>query len=317
MDRVLFGLQVPALRGQVLPQYFAAVLQGIVTAAGRGEFVLGKPQGVPAILLRQPALFLQQALAPLPCPLQQLIGVVHPGPCELGGLLGLGHRLVPGRTGLARRVQRLFRGLCSALRLFERLRSRFVVQFVGRDRRLRGFDPLQCGGQGLLGIPDPGVQLGLLPRLALEFVLSMADGLFQPRHRGRDVVELRLRGLQIPFEIGPQHSLLLRLGLLPAALGLQTGQRGLRRHEFLILTGQPFLLPAQAQQQQFRTPLAPGRGQVLVALGDLGLPGELGRLTVHFLAHVVQPLQVLARVADAVFGLAPALLVLGDARRLL
>ena len=59
------------------------------------------------------------------------------------------------------------------------------------------------------------------------------------------------------------------------------------------------------------------RLQRLVLARDLGLAAELLELRLELAPDVVDAREVLARVGEAVLGLAPPLLVLGDARRLL
>ena len=54
--------------------------------------------------------------------------------------------------------------------------------------------------------------------------------------------------------------------------------------------------------------------QRVVLRGDLGLRLELVEVGVQLAQDVLDARQVLARVLQAVLGLAPALLVLGDAR---
>ena len=55
--------------------------------------------------------------------------------------------------------------------------------------------------------------------------------------------------------------------------------------------------------------------QFAIALGGAGLALQMVELARQFLAHVVQPLEVLLGVPDPVFGFAAALLVLRDAGR--
>ena len=91
----------------------------------------------------------------------------------------------------------------------------------------------------------------------------------------------------------------LQRGFQPRAVGLQRGGgRGQR-------------LPAQCQQPGLQLALSGAQRPVL--LGGTRLPGQHLQAALEFLAHVGEAVEVLARVADAGFGLAPAFLVLRDA----
>ena len=69
------------------------------------------------------------------------------------------------------------------------------------------------------------------------------------------------------------------------------------------------------QCQQLRLQLALAAHVLLVAAGNAGLALQMADLLVDFLAKVIQPLEVLTRVRDAVFGLPAAILVARDTRR--
>jgi hypothetical protein len=71
------------------------------------------------------------------------------------------------------------------------------------------------------------------------------------------------------------------------------------------------------ERQRLRLELTLALHALLVAARDAGLTLQMPYLLVDLLAQVVQPFQVLARVRYAVFRFAPAVLVAGDARRLL
>ena len=201
---------------------------------------------------------------------------------------GLGLRGELAHRGLARR-ERLARGPGATALGFELLRQR-----LQRRARL--------------------LQLALAPRaqlaLVLDALLDAADparGLVVALLHGRE----RLLGLAVGgaarFELG-LHAPLARERRLHRGLGLAHACGGLR------VLG---LERAQAQREELRAHALGLGPELAVALGGARLALQLLQLLLHLLAQVVEPLEVLARVADAVLGLAPALLVLGDAGRLL
>ncbi len=74
---------------------------------------------------------------------------------------------------------------------------------------------------------------------------------------------------------------------------------------------------AQPQRQQFRGKRALLLLELLVAARGIGLALQVADLLLDLVAHVLQALEVLARVGDAALGLAAPLLVARDAGRLL
>ena len=72
----------------------------------------------------------------------------------------------------------------------------------------------------------------------------------------------------------------------------------------------------QAQRQQLGLQLALFFLERLIAPRGGRLALQVANLLFHLFAQIVQPIQILARVADAVFGLAAPLLVARDARGL-
>ena len=73
----------------------------------------------------------------------------------------------------------------------------------------------------------------------------------------------------------------------------------------------------EAQRQQFRLQFALLFLQDLVAARGGGLALQVADLLLHFLAQIVQAVQILARLGDAAFGFAAPLLVARNARGLL
>ncbi len=73
----------------------------------------------------------------------------------------------------------------------------------------------------------------------------------------------------------------------------------------------------QAQRQQFGLQLALFFLERLIAPRGGRLALQVANLLLHLFAQIVQPIQILAGMADAVFGFAAPLLVARDARRLL
>ena len=117
--------------------------------------------------------------------------------------------------------------------------------------------------------------------------------------------------------VGVRDSRLLELGL-EAALGRQR-----RVQPALLICDVPrvasgFLVAgAPLEREVLGFELALRRLELAIPLGQRCLTLEVGQPTAELLAQVVQAIEVLQRVAYPVLGLAPALLVHGDAGRLL
>ena len=153
-------------------------------------------------------------------------------------------------------------------------------------------------------------------KLALAQLLRVLDGLFDTGDLGAHLVVRALHFVEVLGALGVLFARLLDLALHPALLGDRRLQGILGSRKIALVPLGLLIEYAQAHGQQLRRCL-PLLGLVLlVTLCRLCLAVEMANLFVDFVNKVCEPLEVLARVADAVFGLAPALLVLGDAGRL-
>ena len=145
----------------------------------------------------------------------------------------------------------------------------------------------------------------------------MRDLLLDPRQRTADFVIGRLHAAERGTGVLATHAPGLQLALGLALLGDQLLQPGLLAREPLAQRLQLGVQGAEFQRLPLRVPdpaLGLDRG---VLLGLPRLPGQVLELLAHFLAQVVEPVEVLAGVADAGLGLLATLLVLGDAGRFL
>ncbi len=150
--------------------------------------------------------------------------------------------------------------------------------------------------------------------LALAQLARVLDALFDPRHLGARLVVAALNRVQ-SFGLGGlvgANALDVRLRLaqirdhrLHRRLAARSG--GVAHAGFQIEA-------LQAQRQQLGEQLALFFLQGLIAARRGRLALQVANLLFHFLAQIVQPIQVLAGVGDAALGFAAPLLVARDAR---
>ena len=194
---------------------------------------------------------------------------------------------------------------------------RVEARHHGREFRCQRFElaavALQILGQvgnlrlGLL-------QVGALPLAQLARVLN---ALFDPRDLGARLVEAALNRAQrvgLGRLIGA-NALDLRLGL--AQIREHRLHRGLAARGGRIAHSRLGVQTLQAQRQQFGLQLALLFLECLIAPRRRGLALQVADLLFHLFAQIVQPIQILARVADAVLGFAAPLLVARNAGGLL
>src|SRR5690606_2240056 len=242
------------------------------------------------------------------------VEVVHAGALDVAGARRLGLR--PGMRVPALLPVGEFR-----LGLAQRVLGRLVLRLQALQFRLRRRDRLAQRRQACLVAADVAADflqrgLGFLARAlqTLRHFALVRDLLLDPRQRAADLVDLGLCLVQ-----GLARRLALAAAFLDPALGLallgdQLLQPGLVLPEFLAQALQARIEAAELQRLPLRV-LDPALGlDRLVLLGLPRLALEVVELLADFLAQVGQALEVLAGVLDPVLGLAPALLVLGDAR---
>ena len=161
-----------------------------------------------------------------------------------------------------------------------------------------------------------GIDLIQVAALALPEFARVFDALLDPSYFGAGFVKAALNGAQricIRGLVGA-NALDLCLGFAQIRehrlhRSFATRCRGIANPGFRIKTLQP-------QRQQLRGQLSLLFFERLIAAGGGGLALQVADLLLHLFAQVVQAIQILARVADAAFGLAAPLLVAGNARRL-
>ena len=156
-------------------------------------------------------------------------------------------------------------------------------------------------------------QLGLAPT---AFLVGELDGLLGAGDLGADGVIAPLDRVEVVGSGVVRLAFGLDLGLQPPLFGqtrfalvLGLGQTPAQRLEFIVER-------APAQRLEFQIQTAFLGAQLGVFLGRRRLTLQMQQLFADFLAHVVEPVEILARMAHPVLGLAPTLLVLGDPRRL-
>ncbi|MND57631.1 hypothetical protein D3C80_487640 [compost metagenome] len=143
----------------------------------------------------------------------------------------------------------------------------------------------------------------------------MLDALFDPGDITTDRIKAPLHQIEALGQL-----VMTVTQALDAGIGIPLlGHQGLEGH--FLVTDHPFTLRdllvqgLPAQGRQLRLELALLGFVFLVLLGGLGLTVQALKLALQLLAQVSQAFQVFMGTADAVLGLAPTLLVLGDPGR--
>ena len=265
----------------------------------------------------QVQLFLPHALQPLVELLHVALQVIQPGALDLHRLGALCRAPVELIPGLAPLVHGLLGGLQHGAGLLGALGRGLQLRLDGTDVLHQLLQAAGVALDVLADLPQCLFRARQFLLLLLARFLAVLDRLLDAGHVGAEPVVVALHLVETLVGPGQRLPQLLQFGL-DAALCRQ-----LRLHgglEFADLFFALAAVPVQAavaQRQQFRPDLALLFLEFLVALGRARLALELAELLVDFLEQVVQPVEVLAGVLDAVFGLAAAFLVLGDAGGLL
>ncbi len=284
---------------------FAAQLQLGQLFGQFGQFVIQRA-GV------QPAALVLQTLDALAEPLDRLLHVANARLLHLGLLTRFSRALVElvpsalpvlhGVFGALQRDGDVFFGGAGHLQLgFNAIEFRLQVcqqGFVLGQMALR-FLP------GLLGFFNVAVQLTLTITVELQNLLDAAD-------IGTDAVILGLYPVEGLGQVAVLITLFFDLTVGVALFGNQRLQRHLKV-AYPVLTLAHLLvqrLPAQRLQLCLELPLF--SLVFLVLLGRLRLPMQMRELAFQLLAQIGQARQVLVGAANAVFGLAAAILVAGD-----
>ena len=311
------------LRTPLLVQMRHLVLQLLQTGLGHGVMLRGRV-GIALHLLQttqvrtcQPLTLARQLLAPelqltgllLDAAalggqhLDLLLHLARRGALGVGHVLGCAHRIFEHRQPV---------GLLLCLGL-----QQLALLLRGLNFRGHAFE----FGLGFILSLSPlrllGTQVGHALLHALAAFHHVADALLQPADLQRSVGQRTLGQVQ-PVRGGVVRlTHCLQLGLHMPQLGHTRLQRGgcIRRrlaHTGLLTRGVSLLQKPQLVQLQCPLVL-----EAAIGLRHLGLLFQLVQVGVQLAQDVVHTRQVLPRVLQPVLGLAPALLVLGDARSLL
>ncbi|MNZ56899.1 hypothetical protein D3C78_748590 [compost metagenome] len=148
-----------------------------------------------------------------------------------------------------------------------------------------------------------------------QALLAMLDALLDPGNVTADRVEAPLHQIEAFRQVVVPVTQALDAGVGIALLGHQGFEGNLLVADDRFTLADLIVQRLPAQGRQLRLELALLALVFLVLLGGLGLAMQALELTRQLFTQVGQTLQVLMGTPNAVFGLAPALLVLGDARR--
>src|SRR6476646_9079175 len=256
----------------------------------------------------------------------------------LAARLGLGQPLVDAAR-LGRRALDLLldRGDGAALRAAALLRFAQRAFELGDARRVRGeragkrlgralgrldlAAETRVLGGGIALARSPGralrLELGALANEPLATGGDIADALLEPAHLERGLAERALRGMERVVRLVVGLPDRFELGLDAAKVGALRFERGDRGDDGLadaLLLARRVAMAQEPELVQLGLRVLLHRA---VAAGDLGLRLELLEVPGQLTQDVLDAGQVLARVLETALGLAPALLVLRDAGRLL
>ena len=275
----------------------AQIFEAVVV--GRAELAALGGQALAAALQLAPA-FVQVARLRGE-QLDLLLHLAGAGALRGGALAGLAQRVLDGGQGHRTLFHLCGQDLALLFRLGELLGQRLQLGlgvFAAQRPLLR-----LCG------------DLGLSLQAALAGIDDVADALLQPADLHRRLRQRALRGVQRVAGVVVRLAQRVLLGFRLAQLGDAQLQRVRRRQ-----LGQPDPLALAGGVAVFQEPelVQLQRARVLqraVAQRDLGLGFELVEIGRQLAQDVVHAGQVLARVLQAVLGLAAAFLVLGHASR--
>ena len=165
----------------------------------------------------------------------------------------------------------------------------------------------------LADLGEGGVGLGAGGFQALAQFALVLDLLFDAGQLAADAVDLGLGLAQALAGFAVLAAAGLDLGLGLALVGQQGLQLDLVLGQRFVQGLEVGVEAAELERLELRVLVQALGLQGLVLLGGAGLALEVFELLVHFLAQVVEAVEVLAGGLDARFGFLAALLVLGDA----
>ena len=297
-------------RLQVLVERFQRGLLFLVLLGRRAEALGQRVQVQPEALAGQ--------LLAAPVGVQRLpVQVVHAGALHVRGARsfgGLAPVRVPALLPVGQPRLGFGQGLLAPLVFDPQL---FQPRFGLDDGLLQRFQSLLVAADVLADLGQRALGFLARPRQALGQFLLVCDLLLDPGQRAAHLVHRRLGGVQRLAGLVTAHPAGLDPALGVALLGHQLLQPGLLARQVLAHLRQALVQLAVFERLPLRVAGLPLGLDGGVLLGLARLPGQVVELLADLLAQVVEPVQVLAGVADPGLGLLAPLLVLGDAGGLL
>ncbi len=181
----------------------------------------------------------------------------------------------------------------------------------------QAFESCQIALDHAREVLDLRLRLGEIGGLALAQFTRVRDALLDARHFRPGAVETRLSFAE---RLGLGR--LIDADLLDLRLGLPKVRQHRLHGRFAVLHGRIAnprfrVQTLQAQCQQFRLQLPLFLLERLIAAGRGRLALQMADLLVDLVAQIVEAIQILARLTDAIFGFPPAFLVARYSGRLL
>ena len=243
---------------------------------------------------------------------QLVLELLDAGTLDLGGLLRPARRprvLFPALLPLLERLlARLERRAGALLGLLRGL----ALGREPRDLRTHRGELALVAGDVRRELPECRLRLREIRALALAQLAGVLDRLLEPRDVGSDLVVAALHRRQTLAVSRLHRTLLLDRGLGGALRGERLLHGELApAHRGVVHLAAAVEVP-QAQRQELRGEASLLLLQRLVAPGGRRLTLQVPDLLLHLVAHVLEPLEILAGLGDARLGLLAPLLVARD-----
>src|SRR5438067_1762127 len=243
---------------------------------------------------------------------QLVLELLDAGTLDLGGLLRPARRprvLFPALLPLLERLlARLERRAGALLGLLRGL----ALGREPRDLRTHRGELALIAGDVRRELPECRLRLREIRALALAQLAGVLDRLLEPRDVGSDLVVAALHRRQTLAVRGLHRTLLLDHGLGGALRGERLLHGELApAHRGVVHLAAAVEVP-QAHRQELRGEASLLLLERLVAPGGRRLTLQVPDLLLHLVAHVLEPLEILAGLGDARLGLLAPLLVARD-----
>src|SRR5438874_163438 len=254
-------------------------------------------------LRAQLPLLIFQLLDARPLHLRCLIRLAHRPDVRLPALLPVLQRLLARLEGRARALLGVLGGLERGREVRDLRAQRLELALIALEVRAQ--------------ITERGTGLGEIGALALAQFAGVLDRLLEARDLGADLVVAALHRRQPLAVYGVRRALLLDRAFRGALLGecALHGELALAHRRIVYLRAAVQIAQAQRQQLRGQTPLLLLQRLVTPRARRLAL--QVANLLFHLIAHVLQPLEILAGLGDARLGLLAPFLVARDTGRLL